>query len=107
MINSTVGSAWDSTNGDMKLTIGNMTGDFNTIAQADYADSVFESAAKSDDKKLQALFTDKDGKRIDPASIEDKILKTAAQGEPGYQDARKALDAIVHAQAGRGNFADV
>jgi hypothetical protein len=107
MVNSTVGKAWDSTNGDMKLTIGNMTGDFNTIAQADYADSVFEAAAKSDDKKIQALFTDKDGKRIDPASIEDKILKTAAQGEPGYQDARKALDAIVHAQAGKGNFADV
>jgi hypothetical protein len=91
--------AFDASNGSMKMKLGQMQQITNQVNSVQYAERIFDDAAKSDDPNLQEL-----GLKGD---INGEIMSAVRQGAPGAAQARQTLMALENAKAAGGTTADV
>ena len=77
-------TAFDASGGSMRAKLGQLSAINNQVNSVQFAEKVFQDAADSDDKDLQALGIKKDVKNV--------LMKAVRQGTPGSQ---QALNTIV------------
>ena len=92
-------TAFDASGGSMRTKLGQLSAINNQVSSVQFAEKVFQDAADSDDKDLQALGIKKDVKNV--------LMKAVRQGTPGAQQALNTIVTMENAKTAGGTTADV
>ncbi|MGA2886264.1 MAG: hypothetical protein ABSE80_14150, partial [Halobacteriota archaeon] len=92
-------TAFDASGGSMRAKLGQLSAINNQVSSVQFAEKVFQDAADSDDKDLQALGIKKDVKNV--------LMKAVRQGTPGAQQALNTIVTMENAKTAGGTTADV
>ena len=92
-------TAFDASGGSMRAKLGQLSAINNQVSSVQFAEKVFQDAADSDDKDLQALGIKKDVKNV--------LMKAVRQGTQGAQQALNTIVTMENAKTAGGTTADV